>query len=37
VLTLIDTPSLPTSHKAMLQRELGNVETVLSKAIKENP
>jgi hypothetical protein len=35
LLTLIDTPSLPASRKAMLQRELDDVETVLSKAIKE--
>ena len=35
LLTLIDTPSLPISRKALLQRELDDVETVLSKAIKE--
>jgi hypothetical protein len=35
LLTLIDTPSLPASRKALLQRELDDVDAVLSKAIKE--
>jgi hypothetical protein len=37
LLTLIGTPSLPASRKALLQRELDDVETVLSKATKEQP
>ncbi|RFZ10397.1 hypothetical protein DSM43518_02311 [Mycobacterium marinum] len=37
LLTLIDTPSLPTCRKAVLQRELGEVDAVLNKAPKEQP
>ncbi|MEV0712716.1 hypothetical protein [Nocardia aurea] len=35
LLTIIDTPSLPTFRKAVLQRELTEVDTVLNKAPQE--